>query len=323
MSSDRTSSTSTKAVGVVEPGGPEALEVIDLPEVQAGPGEIRIRVHAAAVNPVDTHRRRGTAVDPATESPPYVPGMDAAGIVDQIGDGAVTSLVVGDPVVCMVVPRGHHGAYRQQLVVPAAAVARAPAGVTMAEAATLPMNGLTARLTLDLLGLEPGQTLAVTGAAGCYGGYTVQLAKAEGLVVVADAAPHDEELVRSLGADLVVPRGDDVAVAIRARVPGGVDGLADGSVQNARVLDAVRTGGAVASVRRGWSPEAERGIEHHLVRVARYENDDDRLDRLCRQCEAGILTPRVDRTYPMTRAADAHRALEARGARGRQVILLV
>ena len=85
------------------------------------------------------------------------------------------------------------------------------------------MNGLTARMSLDLLELSPGQTIAVTGAAGAYGGYVIQLAKAEGFTVIADASENDERLVKSLGADIVVGRGDDVATRIREHFPDGVD----------------------------------------------------------------------------------------------------
>ena len=119
----------------------------------------------------------------------------------------------------MVVPKGSHGAYREQIVLDARAVVPAPAGTTHVEACTLPMNGLTARQSLDLLGLSAGQTLAVTGAAGAYGGYVVQLAKAEGLTVIADASEADHALVASLGADIVVRRGDDVATRILEHFP--------------------------------------------------------------------------------------------------------
>ena len=98
------------------------------------------------------------------------------------------------------------------------------------------MNGLTARQSLDLLKLSPGQVIAVTGAAGAYGGYVVQLAKAEGLTVIADASEKDEKLVASLGADIVVRRGDDVASRIRRHFPQGVDGLADGEVLRTRAI---------------------------------------------------------------------------------------
>ena len=181
------------------------------------------------------------------------------------------------------------------------------------------MNGLTARLSLDLLALSPGQTLAVTGAAGCYGGYMVQLAKADGLRVIADASPADEALVRALGADVVVPRGDDVAARIRAAVPEGVEAVADGAVQHALVLPAVRDGGAVASV-RPFVGEAERGITNHMVWVREYAREQGKLDRLRQQVEEGAVTLRVARTFRPDQAGEAHRILEAGGTRGRLVI---
>src|SRR5207302_108410 len=183
-----------------------------------------------------------------------------------------TDLHVGDHVMAIVLPHGSYGAYSELLVMPAESVARVPAGAGDVEASTLPMNGLTARLALDLLDLRPGQTLAVTGAAGCFGGYAVQLAKADGLRVVADASAADTELVRSLGADDVVPRGDDVAARIREIVPEGVDAVADGAVQNELVVPAVRDGGAVATV-RGFSGDAERGITFKPVWVRDYARE--------------------------------------------------
>jgi NADPH:quinone reductase-like Zn-dependent oxidoreductase len=310
-----------RGVGLVEFGNPEVLRVVDLPEVHAGPGELRLRVHAAAVNPTDTCIRDGSRAEMLKQvPPPHVPGMDAAGVVDEIGPDTVTDLTIGDAVMAMVIPRGSHGAYRESLVLAADAVARAPAGASHAEASTLPMNGLTARLTLDQLALQPGQTVAVTGAAGCYGGYVVQLAKAQGLRVIADASVADEPLVRALGADIVVRRGDDVAAQSRAVAPDGVDGLADGAVQNERAVGAVRDGGAFAAV-RGWAGTGERGITFHRTMVRTYDHRADLLDHLREQTEAGRVTLRVAATYPMEQAAAAHRRLEAGGTRGRCVIL--
>jgi len=245
--------------------------------------------------------------------------MDAAGVVDEIGPDTATDLKVGDAVMAMAIPLGSHGAYRESLVLAADSVARAPAGSSHAEASTLPMNGLTARLSLDQLALKPGQTLAVTGAAGCYGGYVVQLAKAEGLRVIADASAADAQLVRDLGADIVVRRGDDIAVQIRAVAPDGVDGLADGAVQNELAVGAVRDGGAFASV-RGWAGNEERGITFHRTMVRNRDHRSDLLDHLRKQAEAGLVTLRVAATYPMEQAAEAHRRLEAGGTRGRCVI---
>ncbi len=310
-----------RAVGVMVHGGPEALEVVDLPEVHAGPGEVRIRVHAAAVNPTDTMARNGSrAEQQKVDPPPYVPGMDIAGIVDEVGDAVATGVKVGDSVIAMVVPRASHGAYREQIVLQARAVVQAPRGTSHIEACTLPMNGLTARQSLDLLGLSPGQALAVTGAAGAYGGYVIQLAKAEGLIVIADASEADHALVTSLGADIVVRRGDDVAARIREHFPAGVDGLADGAVLNERVIAAVRDGGGFTSV-RGFTGVAQRNIRFSTTFVRGYDCEFEKLDQLRQQVEAGVLTLRVAETYPPERAGEAHRRLEAGGTRGRLVIV--
>src|SRR6201989_451477 len=120
----------------------------------------------------------------------YVPGMEAAGIVDEVGSGVPDRLKVGDAVMAIVVPKGSHGAYREQIVLDARAGVRAPAGKTHTEACTLPMNGLTARQSLDLLKLSPGQVIAVTGAAGAYGGFFVPITQNPGAFVT---APHFRE----------------------------------------------------------------------------------------------------------------------------------
>ncbi len=305
------------AVAVTEFGGPEALHIVELPEPHAGAGEVRIRVAAAAVNPTDTLLRSGWYVQPGADPIPYVPGMDAAGTIDEVGEGAPWS--VGDQVMAIVLPSGSHGAYASQIVVPADSVARIPAGSSLIEAATLPMNGLTARRSLDQLALTHGQTLAVTGAAGTYGGYVVQLAKQDGLRVIADASGADEALVRALGADVVVRRGDDIAATIRSVAPDGVDGLADGAVQDGLVLGAIRDGGGLAVV-RGWNGPTERDIALHKTFVSAYARDHQALDRLRQQTEDGQVTLRVAGTYPAAEAAEAHRRLEAGGTRGRLVI---
>ncbi len=309
-----------RAVGIRVHGGPEALEVVDVPEVHAGPGQVRMRIHAAAVNPTDTMARNGSrAEQQKVDPPPYVPGMDAAGIVDEVGDGVSTRVQVGDAVMAMVVPQGNHGAYREQIVLDAQAVVPAPASTTHSEACTLPMNGLTARQSLDLLGLSAGQTLAVTGAAGAYGGYVIQLAKVDGLTVIADASEADHELITSLGADIVVRSGDDVAKRILEHFPTGVDGLADGALLNEQVISAVRDGGAFTSV-RGFIGAPQRDITFTATSVRTYDGDFKKLDRLRQLVESGAVTLRVAGTYPLEQASEAHRRLEAGGTRGRLVI---
>lgn len=309
-----------RAVGLTVHGGPEVLKVLDVPEAHAGPGQVRIRVLAAAVNPTDTMARNGSrAAQQKTEGPPWVPGMDAAGVVDEVGAGVTTGVRVGDAVMAMVVPKGTHGAYREQIVLSERAVVRAPAGKTHVEACTLPMNGLTARQSLDLLALTPGQVLAVTGSAGAYGGYMIELAKIDGLTVIADAAEKDEALVKSLGADIVVRRGNGFAERVRQHFPEGAHGVADGALLNERAIPAVRDGGAFTSV-RGFVGAPERGIRFTQTFVRTYDGEWEKLDRLRQLVEAGRLTLRVADTMPPERTHDAHRRLEAGGTRGRLVI---
>jgi len=309
-----------RAVGFSKYGGPEVLEIYDLPEVHAGPGQVRIRNHAATVNPTDIMARSGILPDRQKGiAPPYIPGMEAAGIVDEVGEGVTTGVKVGDSVLGIVIPHGVHGAYREQLVLSAQSVVPAPAGKSHTEACTLPMNGLTARMSLDLLSLSRGQAIAVTGAAGAYGGYVIQLAKADGLTVIADASEKDERLVTLLGADIVVRRGDDVAMRIRENFPDGVDGLADGAVLNELVIPAVRDGGAFTSV-RGFQGEPQRDIRFSRTFVMKYDGRFDKLDRLRQQVEDRTLTLRLAATYPKEHASEAHKRFEDGGTRGRLVI---
>jgi NADPH:quinone reductase len=307
-----------RAVGITSFGGPEVLQIVDLPLPEATDGHVRIRVAAATVNATDTVLRTGRHGPPAPElTPPYVPGMELAGVVDAAGPGGWQP---GDRVMAIVSPSAPGGGAQAEFVVVAAdSVARVPAGVSLAAAATLPMNGLTARLALDLLALRPGQTLAVTGAAGAVGGYTIQLAKHEGLRVIADAAEPDAELVRGLGADVVVPRGPDVAAAIRTAVPAGVDALVDAAVMGQPVLAAVRDGGQVAAV-RPFRGETERSITVTLVLVGKYLHAGDKLAELADLVAEGTLSLRVAAEIPAEQAAHAHRLLEAGGVRGRLVL---
>ena len=301
-------------------GGPEVLRVFDLDDRHAGPGKVRIAVHAAAVNPTDTVVRSGLGHERQQGAePPYVPGMDIAGVIDEIGPDTETDLVVGDRVMAIVMPKGSHGGYSDSVVLPVRSVARIPKGTGFAEAATLPMNGLTARLALDLLAVRTGGTIAVTGAAGTLGGYTVQLAKADGLRVIADASERDEELVRSLGADIVVGRGDEVAARIRDIVPDGVDAVVDAALLNALIVPAVRDGGGIAAV-RPFVGEVERGITVHSVWVREYRFEQERLDRLRQQVDDGVLTLRVAGVVTPELASEAHARLEQGGTRGRYVI---
>jgi NADPH2:quinone reductase len=310
-----------KAIGLTEFGGPEVLQVVDLPEPQPGPGEVRIRVHAVAVNPTDmTFRAGGRAAQLAGRPPPYVPGMDVAGTIDTLGDGTDGRLAAGDSVIAYVIPTGPHGGtYAEQVVVGEASVVHAPRGVAFPEASTLLLNAATARLSLDALALPQGSTVTVVGGAGAVGGYAIQLAKADGLTVLTDAAPADEALVRGLGADIVVERGDDIGVQIRGQLPAGVPGLIDGAALDARALPAVADGGGLVTL-KGWAGPSERGIVIHPISSFGSATDTALFDRLRSQAEDGILTLRVADVRPAKEAAEAHRRLAAGGVRGRLVL---
>lgn len=318
-----------KAVVVTEYGGPEVLREVDLDEPRAGAGQVRIRVHAATVNPADVLLRIGDidgALRASSLSAPYRPGMEVAGILDEIGPGTHTDLHIGDRVMAILIPiEASGGAYAEYVVVDADQAAAAPAGSSHAEAATLPMNGLTARRALDVLQLAPGDTLAVTGAAGAVGGYVVQLAKADGLRVIADASPADEQLVTQLGADELVARGPDVGERIRQLHPAGVRAVVDAALQGDAVLPALSDGGQIAVVRRpgerGTSTlHPERGVRIRDVWVPDYTHATDKLDELRVLAEQGKVTLRVAQTFPAAEAAAAHHALEKGGIRGRLVL---
>lgn len=311
-----------KVVGVTRFGGPDALELFEVPEPRCGTGQVRIRVRAAAVSPTDTLTRVGARWpgEGDTADEPQVPGMDCAGQIVEVSEDLQSELAVGDDVMAVLRPQGSVGAYSEQVCVPAESVVRMPAGASYAEASTLPMNGLTARRALDLLDLTVGETLAVVGAAGAVGGYAIELAKAEGLTVVADASTADRDLVAGFGADHVVARGHDVAERILEVAPGGVTGLLDAALLGELVVPAVRDGGRLATL-RGWeAPELPRGVQTTPVWVRDYVRRADKLDDLRVCVEKGALTLRVAGVFPAEQASQAHRLLEAGGARGRFVL---
>jgi NADPH2:quinone reductase len=307
-----------RAVGIHQPGGHEVVTLIDRPVREPGVNEVRIAVAAAGVNPTDSAlRERGGGELPA----PWTPGMDAAGTVESVG-GGVQHLAVGDQVMAAVSPRRPDGGAQCELiVVPAASVVPVPDGASLQQAATLPMNGLTALRGLELLGLEEGETLAVTGGAGILASYVIALAHERGLRVLADARPEDEQLVRSFGADVVLARSDDFAGAVRAVEPEGVAGVYDTALLGREAFGAIRDGGRLVVV-RGWDESAatERGIEVHPVWVREVLERTEWLEQLRELASAGRLPLRVAGEYPPEQAHEAQRVMDAGGVRGRLLI---
>ena len=310
-----------RAIGIMRYGGPEVLEIIDVEEVNAGHEEIRIKNFASAVNPTDIVARSGMIAKFRKDDPvfPSVPGMDVAGIVDQIGEAVSADIKIGDRVMGMVIPNGNHGAYREQLILNQSAVVLAPKNSSHEEASTLPMNSLTARLSLDLLNLKSGQIIAVTGGPGAYGGYVIQLAKADGLIVIADSSDRDESLLKDLGADIIISREKSFVDQIREHFPDGVDGLADGALLNEKAIDAVKDGGSFTSI-RGFKGSPQRDIKFSSTWVTAYNCNYEKLDKIRQQVEDGLVTLRVADTVDPENAAEAHKRLEGGGTRGRMVI---
>jgi NADPH2:quinone reductase len=307
-----------RAIGINRPGGPEVLEVIDRSVRDPVAGEVRIAVRAAAVNPTDIGLRQHGGGDLA---PPWTPGMDAAGAIESVGPG-VDRLAPGAEVMAAVSPRrAEGGAQAQLLVVPATSVVRIPDGASVEQAATLPMNGLTAMLGLDELALSAGDTLAVSGGAGLLASYVIGLAHERGVQVIADAKPQDEELVRGFGADIVVARSDDFARAVRDVAPEGVVAVYDTALLNRTAFGAIRDRGGLVVV-RGWDgSEPERGIKIVAVRVATALQRTDWLEHLRALAADGRLALRVAGRYAPEQAADAHRTMETGGLRGRALIV--
>ncbi|MFI7229863.1 NADP-dependent oxidoreductase [Nonomuraea angiospora] len=309
-----------RAVVIHAFGGPEVLRIADVPVPAVRERQVRVRVEAATVNPVDLATRSGALSEAGLLPARDVIGIgwDVAGTVDGVGPG-VTGVVPGERVIGLKdrldVPLGAQAEY---VVLDADAVTRAPSGHSPVQAATLPLNGLTAVQALDRLELTAGRTLLVTGAAGAVGGFAVQLAAARGLRVVAVAGAEDEALVRGLGAEWFVPRTARLGEAVRALVPGGVDGALDAAVTGAAALDAVRSGGVFAALVAGGAPLPLRGTQvfNHWIRA-----DGARLADLVALVEAGSLTLRVAETLPLDEVAAAHHRLAKGGLRGRLVLV--
>ena len=306
--------TTMQAVIVRRFGGPDVLELGALPVPEPGPGQVRIAVEAAAVNPADIATRAGMLAGAGLMVPgEYTAlGWDAAGTVDAVGDGVV-GFAPGDRVIGLrdrlTAPVGAHA---ERVVLDADAVAHAPRTASAAEASTLPLNGLTAVQALDLLALAPGEWLLVTGAAGAVGGFAVELAVLRGLRVVAVARPADEELVRGFGAELFVPATEELGSAVRAVVPGGVHGALDAAVIGVAALDAARGGHLPAGGGRGGAGAPGRGWATWPTRARGLRSSKRRRtspSRAARRC--------APRTSPRRSARTRRRRAPRAGRRGR------
>lgn len=308
-----------KAITFSEFGGPEVLTISDLPDPVPGPGEVLIKVAASTVNPTDLLMRSGAQAGMMTDlTPPYIAGMEFSGtILDSNG----SNFEVGTPVIGVLNPRTPRGgSYTEKLVVSADAVAPIGDNVDVAAASTVPMNALTALLSLDFLNLEKGQSLLVTGGAGMLGGAAIQLAKAAGITVLANVAEKDKQLVKDLGADHILPRNDGLEEAVRTLFPNGVDGMIDGAMIGQQISHLVKDGGGCVSLRGTYKIDDAR-LQVLNVSVLKGMNDSAAIHKIAALLTSGALVARVAKTYPYTEAVQAHEDTEAGAQRGRAVLV--
>ena len=290
------------------PGGPDSIEIIDVPVVDPGPREVRVRIAAAPVNPVDLAVAGGFFHGMGLIGQPDRTGLgwDFAGAVVATGRGV--DLAAGTRVAGLVAGFDRDfGTYAEQLLVPASDIAVVPSGLGLVAASTVPLNGLAAAQIADLLGDAPADAnrLLVTGAAGAVGGYVASLARDRGWQVTGLARAEDEEFVRGLGAGFTT------------HAEPGWDAVADGAVLQERGLALVRDGGAFVGVQPGAEPATERGI---TVAALVVHPDGPRLGGLLARTASGELPARVHEVVPLDRVADAHRAVAKGGVRGRYVL---
>jgi NADPH:quinone reductase-like Zn-dependent oxidoreductase len=309
-----------RAVAFQRFGTPDVLSIIELPKPTAKIAEIVVKVAASSVNPTDLMMRSGGQADMMTAlKPPFIAGMEFSGHVHEVGDPS-TEMREGQPVMGIVNPRRPAGgAHAEYICVPAASVVPVPEGFDMVEAATVPMNGMTARMVIESMSLPSGGTVLITGSAGAVGGYVIALAKKSGLHVIADAKDEDRELLVRLGADEVVPRGDGMHTVVRAHFPQGVDALVDCALLGNSAAALVRDGGTAVALRKA-NVITDPRLRNTHVGVLNEATNTTALQSIAGLLSEGVLKPRIAVRLPFTQAAEAHALLERGGLRGRVVL---
>lgn len=299
-------STTFRTAVVRTPAGPDSIEIIDVPVREPGPGQVRVEIAGAAVNPVDLGVTAGVFHGLGLVNQPEYTGLgwDFAGTVSAVGPDV--DIPVGSRVAGLIDGFDRNfGTYAEQLIVSASDIAAVPDGLDLTTAATIPLNSLAAAQLVDLLGDGEGQRLLVTGAAGAVGGYVIPLAEERGWRVTGLARAEDEEFVRGLGADFTT-----------ATSPGW-DAVADGAALQEQGLALVRDGGRFVGVQPSAMPEEQRGI---TIRVVVTRPDGARLAQLLESTASGRLPARVHAVVPLDQVAAVHRAVAKGGVRGKYVL---
>ncbi|MGJ6964266.1 NADP-dependent oxidoreductase [Streptosporangium sp. G11] len=301
-----------KAAAFFEFGGPEVLRVAELPTPEAGEGQVRVRIRAAGVQPFDLAVRQGWTPEGVGGELPRVPGNEFAGVVDQVGAG-VDGISVGAEVL------GFNllSSYAEYVVVPAENVTPKPANMPWDVAGGFTAGTQTAHIALRQLGVGEGDTVLVHAAAGSVGTAAVQLARLWGAAtVIGTAREENHDYLRELGA-IPVTYGEGLLERVRALAPGGVDMVLDGAGGEALEvsLQLVKGERIVTLVEHGRA--AELGVQ--LTRGVRLASRLAELAAL--YAEGGLVFP-VRRTYPLERAADAHREVATGHGRGKVVLVM-
>nr|WP_246547339.1 NADP-dependent oxidoreductase [Ancylobacter defluvii] len=299
-----------KAVQFAEYGGPEVLRVVDIEAPRPGPGEVRIAVRAAGVNPSDWKRRAGLYRAFDVVAFPSGVGVEASGIVDEIGPG-VTNVSIGDAVFGM----GRSTVAQQAILTH---WVRKPDDLSFEVAGGLSVIIETALRSLDDLGVRPGETLLVSGASGGIGSAVLQIARSRGIAVIGTASVRNQAYLRELGA-MPTPYGTGLKDRVRALAAHGVDAALDvaGSGIVPELIDIVGEASRVVSV-------ADFTASRHGARFsAGPPRDPDRvLAEAARLCGEGHFRLRIDRLFPLERTAEAHE-VSARGHVAGKLVITV
>ncbi|MFE3410137.1 NADP-dependent oxidoreductase [Streptomyces mirabilis] len=294
-------------------GSTDVLSVVDVPPPTPGPGQVRLAVRAAGVNPIDWKILRGYMSQVMPLDLPAGLGSDVAGVVDQVGEGA-TAFEVGDEVLgASITP-----SYAQSALADPAVLVAKPASVPWEVAGSLAGPGITAWEVLNKLKIAKGETLLVHAAAGGVGTFAVQLAVARGARVIGTASESNHEQLRSLGAEPVT-YGEGLVDRVRAIAPQGVDAVLDASGRG-EIPDSIELAGGPARVLTLVAFDAaDTGIQVHMS--APGESGAQALRDILSLMEKGRLRVPIWRTFPLAEAADALQVSQA-GHLGGKIVLL-
>ncbi|MFJ6671372.1 NADP-dependent oxidoreductase [Actinosynnema sp. NPDC091369] len=304
-------------------GGPEVLTVQQVPRPEPLPTEVRVKVHAAGVNPVDWKTRVGNGMAGVLGEPPFTLGWDVSGVVEKVGFG-VTTLREGDEVYGMPwFPRAA-GGYAEYVTAPARQFARKPSTTSHEQAAAVPLAALTAwQVLVDTAHVEPGRRVLVHAAAGGVGHFAVQFAKHLGAHVLGTARAGNHDWLTKLGADELI---DYTAVRFEDAAS-DVDLVIDlvGDVHDStstRSLDVLRPGGLLVAVPSGASPDLVTAAEAKGLRATPFlvEPDGHALTTIAALIDSGDVTVEVAETFPLDQATTAHQRGETNRTRGKLVL---